>query len=485
METEEAKALARALRRLLDQAHQLIDETRPPSELVARVSGHLGCTVRELVCVSQTFPVWEHVNLQRGVDAYLGAGADWFGLSGPSRHHNDIVNILAVAERGQESFELGSVDYTTAAVGPDETTEVITFGLVRASAPGGEPVVLSLRGPAEQFGMEGCRIDVLARDRAAATATRDEIERLMRADDLFRGQILTFGFSEHRGNKLVTFLPRPVLDPDQVVLPEGVLEAIERHVVGIAEHAGTLVAHGQHVKRGLLLHGPPGTGKTHTVRYLMGRLPEVTVLLMAGTALRFVSEAAALARRLQPAIVVLEDVDLVARDRGFSPEGSPLLFTLFDAMDGVVSEADVTFVLTTNRVEILEDALANRPGRVDLAIEVPKPDARARRALLELYSRGLRLEADLEPVVERTEGMTASFFKELLRRTVLAALAENGQVGVLTSAHLDAALTEMLSAREALTRSMLGAGEGSGAGVHEALPMARPGLNVRPPFFRM
>ena len=57
------------------------------------------------------------------------------------------------------------------------------------------------------------------------------------------------------------------------MLPDGLLEDIERQVLGVARHSGRLLASGQHLKRGVLLYGAPGTGKTHTVRYLLGRLP--------------------------------------------------------------------------------------------------------------------------------------------------------------------------------------------------------------------
>ncbi|MCK2218111.1 ATP-binding protein [Actinomadura sp. ATCC 31491] len=456
MEADEARSLARALLTLVQRAQTLVDESRPPPELAARVTAHLGCPLRDLVCVTQGYPSWEQASLQRGVDAYVAARGDtgWFGVSGQGREHNDLIDILS---SGAEHFALGAVDYATVAAGPEETVEVVSFGLVLTSAPDGSPVVLGVRGPAEMYGREDCRIEVIAAARPAATAVREEVERLTRREDVLRGQILTFGVSEHRGNSLVTFLPRPSLDPEQVILPEGVLDTVERHVVGIGRHAAALVARGQHLKRGLLLHGPPGTGKTHTVRYLMGRMPEATVVVLAGTAMRFIEEAAALARRLQPAVVVVEDVDLVAHDRRFSEEGSPLLFTLFDAMDGIGADADVTFVLTTNRAEVLEQALADRPGRVDLAVEVPRPDARCRAALLRLYGGDLLPEGDLEPLVTRTEGMTASFFKELLRRAVLTALTADERAERPSPAHLATALEEMLHARQALTRALLGA----------------------------
>ena len=86
--------------------------------------------------------------------------------------------------------------------------------------------------------------------------------------------------------------------------------------VGIARHAETLRQRGQHLKRGVLLYGPPGTGKTHTVRHLIGATPEHTVVLLSGRTLGLIGAATAIARHLQPSIVVLEDCDLVAMDRG-------------------------------------------------------------------------------------------------------------------------------------------------------------------------
>jgi ATP-dependent 26S proteasome regulatory subunit len=117
---------------------------------------------------------------------------------------------------------------------------------------------------------------------------------------------------------------------------------------------------------------------------------------------------------------------------------------------------------------VLEQALANRPGRVDLAVEVPRPDARGRGALLRLYGAGAMPEADLEPLVARTDGMTASFFKELLRRAVLVSLREEPPGETLTAEHMSAALEEMLRGHEELTRSLLGAPRPVSRFAHEA-----------------
>lgn len=482
------------MRQLLELAAQTLSEEVGPSALARQVTGHLGCELADAVLVSERFPSWEHVNVQRGVEAYLRAhapGAQWFGPPGGGhRPHEDMMSLLSMPAyvgivragppgaarvmvgRGApgDDAAVGAATYGTAAVGPEENTEVVSLGLVAAASPGGAQVVIGIRDES-RFGPPFCILEVLAAGREAAITTRDEIDQLIREHDVFRGQVLSFAESEHHGNGLVTFLPRPAVSSGDVVLPEGMLEHIERHIIGVASFSTELLAAGQHLKRGLLLHGSPGTGKTHTVRYLAGRLAGITVILLTGMSIRYVDQAAAMARRLQPSMVVLEDVDLVAGDRDFGPDGNPLLFSLLDAMDGVGADADVTFVLTTNRADILETALADRPGRVDLAVEIPRPDAHCRERLLEVYATDLRVDADLAQVAAGTDGVTASFIKELVRRTVLASLRAGERPPVLRGDHFADVLAEMKSEHQALTRSLLGAGSERSA----REPFRRPG----------
>ena len=87
-----------------------------------------------------------------------------------------------------------------------------------------------------------------------------------------------------------------------------------RHLSGIGRRAARLTELGVHLKRGVLLYGPPGTGKTHTARYLVGQALSATVIVLTGQGLSMIEPAAALARRLAPSIVVVEDVDLIAQD---------------------------------------------------------------------------------------------------------------------------------------------------------------------------
>jgi ATP-dependent 26S proteasome regulatory subunit len=198
-------------------------------------------------------------------------------------------------------------------------------------------------------------------------------------------------------------------------------------------------------------------------------------MLLSGKALRLIAEACSVARTLQPSVIVVEDVDLIAEQREFGEGTHPLLFQLLNEMDGLGQDLDVTFLLTTNRADLLEPALAERPGRVDHAALLPVPDADARLRLLHLYQGRLRLElSEPDTVISRTEGVTASFMKELLRRAALSAADESadevaGKPLTVTDAHMATALDQLLDTRNQLTRVLLGGQPGSGAGqvLHE------------------
>jgi ATP-dependent 26S proteasome regulatory subunit len=303
--------------------------------------------------------------------------------------------------------------------------------------------------------MPGLAVQALGVDAEAARRLLADIRTLMEELDVFRGQVITIEATRH-GSRQVRFLERPQLAARDLVLPDGALHRIEQHVAGPTRHRDALLAHNRHMARGLLLWGPPGTGKTHTVRYLTGLLTEATVIILSGPSLGLVGAFGNLARRLTPSVVVLEDVDLVAQERTFGPGGSsPALFELMNEMSGLGEDADVAFVLTTNRPDVLEPALAARPGRIDLAVEIPLPDEEARRRLVALYAGGLELDDDtVTDVVNRTNGATASFFRELFRKATLEAVQSSRDT--VTTDDVTHALDELLHEAAALTRVLLG-----------------------------
>jgi cell division protease FtsH len=375
--------------------------------LVDRIQSFLGSDPLGLPVVSEKFGAFEHATVQLAIDHLLarpGTRHELIGIAGGGgREHHSLTELLETGRR-HGAFWIGAVDYATVPVSVDEERTCVRFGLYLID-DGRRRLAVLLRGGNPEHGVPA-QLEVLAPSADDARAWLVGLREERAACNVLRRQVLSFEPSQFEpGIGPVRFHRRPELSRNDVILPAGTLERIERQVVGVAQHRSRLAAEGRHLKRGVLFYGPPGTGKTHTVRYLTGALREFTVVLLAGQAIRFVAEACALARTLQPSLIVLEDCDLVAEDRSFTPYGNPLLFTVLDQMDGLGSDIDACFLLTTNRVDLLETALAQRPGRVDLAVEIPLPDAEGRRRLLSMYGGGIDLPtSDADLAVERTAG---------------------------------------------------------------------------------
>jgi DNA polymerase III delta prime subunit len=452
------RALLADLQRLVRRINELPD-TREAEET------KLGALVREhLGVAAHTVPVTtERMSAHRLADADIAlgliaaddAGSRLVGVAGGmERHHEDTQNLLS---HRYTSFAPGPVEYVTTPTGPDATRQTVAFGLHLFRFEGAAVAVL-VRNAMPMHGRDAVTLDVLAAEEGVAGRLIQRVHALMNEHSIIRGNVVSFTTDEYgSGMGKLTFLPRPTVGADDIVLPDGVLEGVRAHVIGIGEQADTLRSYGQHLKRGVLLYGPPGTGKTLTVQHLLSATPARTAIILQGGSLGYVAEAARLARAMTPAMLVLEDVDLVAGEREMFGGPQPLLFEILDALDGVGGDADIAFLLTTNRADVLEPALAQRPGRVDHAAEIPLPDAAGRRALLALHARDTPLSAAaLDDAAERAEGVTASFTKEVIRRAALrAALAREP----LRDEHLSTALDEMLAASAALTRSLAGGSE--------------------------
>ncbi|MCT9820512.1 ATP-binding protein [Microbacterium sp. W1N] len=441
-------AVGRYLRRVNEVAEQESRATRTP--LGDLISEHLGADAADVAVVHEQILDHRLVDADIALEV-LADGGRLIGVSGgEQRHQQGLTELIS---NPYVRYTPGPVDYVERATGPQANRQVVSLGL-RLFRFEGAPLAVAQRAAMPHYGRETALVEVLGADAAVVTRFLDALRAAMIEHSVLRGQVLSFEPTEYGRGAGATFLPRPAVDEDDIVLPAGVLEETIEHVVSIGTHRDELIRAGQHLKRGVLLYGPPGTGKTLTVRHLLTITPGTTAIVLTGSSIRFISAAAEIARTFTPAIVVLEDIDLVAMERHSSPQ--PLLFEVLDALDGLDGDADVAFIMTTNRVEVLERALAERPGRVDLAVEVPLPALDERRRLFRRYAHALDLsDAALDAAAEKADGVTGSFAKELMRRTVLRA-SRRGDAPV--DDDLAAELGRLLSAREQLTRSMLGAG---------------------------
>ena len=258
-------------------------------------------------------------------------------------------------------------------------------------------------------------------------------------------------------------------------------------------HAAAFRRLGLAPPRGVLLHGPPGCAKTTLARAAATASGATVIALSAadvfskyvGEGERALRDAFARARRAAPAILLLDEIDGMVGNRGAAKDASSassggadantgndvaarVLSAFLVEMDGLEvggggggggddderRDGDgVLVVATTNRPNALDAALT-RPGRLDLVLYVPPPDARGREAALRVHARGVPLAADvdLRAVATRTERFTGAELRGVIREAALAALREDMGAEQVTAAHVDAALR---ATRPALAESDL------------------------------
>ena len=425
------------------------------SALVARLREHLGTNPRELPTTSAQFADTDHPNLQLALDAVL-PDAELIGYSAP---HAGVMGLgLTELLSGQAmlgSIEPGPVQYVDVDLGDGRVVRCVSTGVYLAAREG-VPLAAVVSRSERPFGGSRLQLEAVASEDGIVSELIRDLRAAMREHNVYRGRVISLHGGEEQSVS-VQFHQLPPVSRDAVVLPDGTLNRLERHAIGVAEHAERLKAAGRQLKRGILLHGPPGTGKTLSVNYLLGAMPGRTTVLLTGRGLSLIEDAVAIARELTPATVVLEDVDLVAAERTMDMGDNGVLFELLNEMEGLAEDADLLFLLTTNRADVIEPALATRPGRVDLALDIPLPDEDARRRLVQLYAGDTALDETTEQdVASRTEGLSGAFIKELMRQATLRASLEDR--GEATAADVKAALDELLEERSTLTRRLLGQG---------------------------
>jgi len=454
---QEAHAFAAAFRSFLEWIHSPAAGAGGSNEVSLLVRDVLAPGGADHSVVTRELAPFEHVNLQTALDAWsaqAGRTVEVRGIALPP-HYGGVSLQQLVAGDALPPLWLTAPALADLPNGPGSTLGCLRLALLLVTDACGRYVVM-IQAPSEH--QQALQVEVAGLPVDLAQRLLAELDRLRTELNVYRGHLLDVSM-DPMGGVVLAFADSPAIGRDDVVLPAAVLARVERHALAVADHREALLAAGQHLKRGLLLYGPPGTGKTHTTRYLLGQMSGYTRLVLTGRSLVVVGGVTDLARALQPAVVVLEDVDLVAEERSFGPASSPVLFDLLDAMDGAAPDADLLFLLTTNRADLLEPALAARPGRVDIAVEIALPDASARERLLTLYGHGVPLaltDEDLRLAVERTDGVTASFLKELIRRSVLEALQDDPVLTVVTGAQLARALDDLLDAAQAVTRTLHG-----------------------------
>lgn len=429
----------------------------------------------ELAVSERQFPLAIRADLQQAVDAFCKESklVLFRGIS-PMHYGMGGVNFASLLDsnpmNAMQSSLVGPPQFEQIDVGEDQPLSVLQSGLWLLRRDGARFAILYGRNT--EYGSCGISMSVRVqvahpnddRHRTIADEFFQRLERAVLEAKCYRGKILSFESSDSYSGQAAGVRVHRLssVQRDDVILPTATVDLLDRNVLEFVKQRPALAAMNLSVKKGLLFYGPPGTGKTHTIRYLAGALAGHTTFLISAEQVGQLGEYLTLARLLQPSLVVLEDVDLIARSREemHNPQSELLLNKLLNEMDGLREDAQILFVLTTNRPEDLESALASRPGRIDQAVEFPLPNSAGREKLVRLYARGMPVDSAVTAeIVRRTDRVSASFIKELMRRVAQRRLMRNGQNGEITLDDVEQALEEMLFSGGSLNLKLLGAAE--------------------------
>jgi ATPase family associated with various cellular activities (AAA) len=422
-----------------------------------------GRPLEEIVTAARTFPLASRVDVQLAIDEFFSGREKpaLLGIHSPLGHETPTLAHLFT--RGPFPVEIGPLQHDDIDIGDPTPVRCLKNGLW-LSKDRDLPFTLLL-SPAMQYGrVGGVHVELAVpqgeRGLQFSQSFFRDLESRVNTGGTYRGRVISLeSHHEYSGQGGAVKVHRlHAVCREEVILPEKTLSLLDRNVSSFIRARDHIKSLGLSAKKGLLFYGPPGTGKTHTIHYLASQLPGHTTLLITAEQVGLLDEYFRLARFLQPSMVIVEDVDLIARAReqmGSACE-EVLLNKLLNEMDGLREDADVIFILTTNRPDQLEPALASRPGRIDQAIEFPLPDEQGRSKLVKLYSRGLELPDELlELIVRRTKGASPAFIKELMRRAAQFQFEMKAD-GKLQQAALDGAIEEMVFSGGALNLKLLG-----------------------------
>ena len=357
-------------------------------------------------------------------------------------------------------------------VGPAETEWFPTdrFWVLRTAEDGdGNDTILRLRQVHDEYRGSQILLEV-GSSGMTAEALLDQLTSDALKHSIYRGHVVRIqtgeGLRDDLGTEVYSnelrlgFCLDKRVEEEDIILDEKIRDILKRNVFTFHQLRERLAQYGIPQRRGLLLFGPPGTGKTYACRYMFTQLEGITALIVTGQALLRLKSVCELARLLQPSLLVLEDVDLVFAEREINPN-STSLGDMLDELDGFESDDAITVVLTTNAIERVERAVKDRPGRISQCVYMAPPNADLRRRYLDRFLRDCDLQqVDLGRVVDETRGASQAFLKEMVFRAIQVSVEReieaNGATLAMKTDDFLTAIDEMKSQTEKAAQSIIG-----------------------------
>ncbi|EBV1531765.1 ATP-binding protein [Salmonella enterica subsp. enterica serovar Kentucky] len=288
---------------------------------------------------------------------------------------------------------------------------------------------------------------VLRKDEPTIELLFDTVEKTLRTNSIYMGKAIKIRFRDNDGDLLE--MPEPEfmnlngISRDSLVYSDDVQNLIETNLFTPIERVSDCIANDMPVKRGVLLGGPYGTGKTMAATVAAALATNVGVTYVYVPRSDELSDAIQFAKQYsdKACVIFCEDID-----RAVSGERSVKMDDILNILDGIDTKSSrIITVLTTNHLENINPAML-RPGRLDAIIDVTAPDAKAVEKLVRLYGKDtIAADADLTLVGEALAGTIPAVIAEVVKRAKLHQLQyqEPGTLieQISSQALLDSALT--------------------------------------------
>jgi cell division protease FtsH len=239
--------------------------------------------------------------------------------------------------------------------------------------------------------------------------------------NFYRGKNLNFSGG-------ISFLNAGQRDWDSVILDPAMKKEIRLNTIGFLKNCAQLEKYGVPPKRGIILAGEPGTGKTIVCKALMSEAENITCIASTADGMvmgMYIPDLFSVAQALSPSIIFIEDIDFIGQERHDSYRGTPPLISLLTEMDGIAEKNAIVTVATSNSFETLDKALSERPSRFDRVFRITRPAYQQRDELVKHISQKIPLSEDVrEYIVEETNGFTPAQIQEVLHGMVIARSAQ-------------------------------------------------------------